>query len=116
MNKIQPLMPMAAAALDQILEWGADDINRSVAALTDAVCDGAAALGFAVPPPAARSGHLTGLRFPDGAPAGVQDKLAARGVHIAMRGDTIRVSPNLWVNQADIDRLLAALAEVAPAG
>jgi selenocysteine lyase/cysteine desulfurase len=31
-----------------------------------------------------------------------------------MRGDTIRVSPHLWVNQADIDRLLAALAEVAP--
>ena len=47
--------------------------------------------------------------------AGIQDRLEARGVHISMRGDTMRVSPHLWVNQADVDRLLAALAEVAPA-
>ena len=33
-----------------------------------------------------------------------------------MRGDTIRVSPHLWVNQTDVDRFLAALAEVAPGG
>ena len=109
------LMPMATAGLGQVLEWGVDDINRSIAALTGAICDGAAALGFGVPAPAARSGHLTGLRFPGGAPAGVQDRLETRGVHISMRGDTIRVSPHLWVNQADVDRLLAALAEVAPA-
>lgn len=109
------LIPMAAAALRQILEWGAEDVNRSLAALNDTICDGAARLGFAVPAPAARSGHLTGLRFAGGAPAGVQDQLAARGVFISMRGDTIRVSPHLWVNQADVDRFLAALAEVAPA-
>ncbi|MDP6788046.1 MAG: aminotransferase class V-fold PLP-dependent enzyme [Rhodospirillales bacterium] len=108
------LMPMAAAALEQVLEWGIGDINRSVRALTDTICDGAARIGFAVPPPTARSGHLTGLRFPGGAPTGVQDRLAERDVYISMRGDTVRVSPHLWVNQADVDRLLAALAEVAP--
>ena len=110
------LIPMAAAALGQILKWGAEDINSTLAALNDEICDGAARLGFAVPPPAARSGHLTGLRFPGGAPPGVQDQLAERGIHISMRGDTIRVSPHLWVNQTDVDRFLAALAEVAPGG
>ena len=108
------LMPMAAAGLGQILEWGIGDINRTIGALTDTICDGAAQLGFAVPPPAARSGHLTGLRFPDGAPMGVQDRLEAKGIHISMRGDTVRVSPHLWVKQADIDRLLEALAEEMP--
>lgn len=110
------LMPMAAGALGQILEWGVGSINLSIAALTDIICDGAATLGFDVPPPAARSGHLTGLRFPGGAPAGVQDRLEALDIYISMRGDTIRVSPHLWVNQTDVDRLLAALAEVAPGG
>jgi selenocysteine lyase/cysteine desulfurase len=108
------LMPMAAAGLGQILKWGVGDINRTVGALTDTICAGAAQLGFAVPPPAARSGHLTGLRFPDGAPMGVQDRLEAKGVHISIRGDTVRVSPHLWVNQTDVDRLLAALAEEMP--
>ena len=109
------LMPMAIAALRQILEWGAADINRSIAAINDAVAERAAPLGLSAPRPGARSGHLTGLRFPGGAPTGIRESLEARGVHISMRGDTVRVSPHLWITEADVDRLIAALAEVTAA-
>ncbi len=109
------LMPMATTALRQILDWGSADINRSIALFNDSIAKRAAPLGLVAPPPKARSGHLTGLRFPKGAPKGVQERLEALGVHVTMLGDVVRVSPHLWITEADVERLIAGLARVTAA-
>jgi len=104
------LVPMAAAALSQVLEWGVEEIQGTLRVLTDRIARGAAELRLEVAPAAHRVGHLIGLRRRGGYAPVVAQRLAALDLHVSVRGDTLRVSPHLYNTPEDVDRLLAALA------
>jgi selenocysteine lyase/cysteine desulfurase len=104
------LVPMAAAALSQLLDWGVDEIQRTLRALTERIARGATGLRLEVTPEAHRVGHLIGLRRRGGYAPGVAQRLAARDLHVSVRGENLRVSPHLYNTPEDVDRLLAALA------
>ena len=50
-----------------------------------------------------------GLRFAGGIPAGLPERLAEKNVYVSVRGDSMRVTPHLWVNDSDVDRLFEVL-------
>ncbi|HZI14155.1 MAG TPA: aminotransferase class V-fold PLP-dependent enzyme [Myxococcus sp.] len=104
------LVPMAAAALEQLLQWGVEDIQSTLRALTNRAAKGAVELGLEVVPEAHRSGHLIGLRRRGGYAPTVARTLAGQNVHVSVRGDNLRVSPHLYNTPEDVDRLLSALA------
>ena len=104
------LLPMANAAMEQILGWGVVNIAETIGELTDLIGDRATALGLDVIPVGERARHLTGVRLPDGAPQGLTERLVAEGVFVSLRGDSIRVAPHLYNDASDVDRLVAALA------
>ncbi|MDP6342204.1 MAG: aminotransferase class V-fold PLP-dependent enzyme [Alphaproteobacteria bacterium] len=106
------LLPMAVVALRQLLDWGVEEIQATLTAMTADIAERAAPLGLTASDPSLRAGHFLGLRFADGVPEGLLDRLAAQGVYVSMRGDSMRVTPHLYNNRADVDRLLAALGEV----
>lgn len=107
------LVPMANAALNQILEWGVEEIQSTIRARTDRMANRAAGLGIQALPAAQRASHYLGLRFPGGVPVGLAERLAAEQVYVSVRGrDAMRVTPHLWVNDADEDRLFEVLARV----
>jgi selenocysteine lyase/cysteine desulfurase len=104
------LLPMMIAALDDIHERGVSRIQAYCVALTQDFIEAAAALGYHVEDRAWRAAHLLGLRLP----AGVQlDPLTAllskRQVIVSVRGDAVRVSPNVYNDAADMAALLDAL-------
>ena len=103
------LVPMAQAALEQLLAWGVAEVAETIAALTGYLADGASGLGLDVAPAHLRGPHLMGLRFPGGLPAGLPERLAAEGISVSIRGDSIRVAPHVYNTEADCDRLLTAL-------
>lgn len=107
------LAPMARAGLEQILAWGVDRIQATVRRLTDRVAQGARELGCAVLADDRRVGHLVGLRFPQGLPPRLRERLAEERVHVSLRGDSIRVAPHVYDGEEDVDRLLAVLRAVA---
>ncbi|MBM3516301.1 MAG: aminotransferase class V-fold PLP-dependent enzyme [Alphaproteobacteria bacterium] len=102
-------VPMAIAALRQMLAWGAANIAETVAPLMRAIGERAAALGLPVPPEGRRVGHMIGLRAPAGLPPGLADRLGAEGVHVSVRGDAIRIGVHVFNDADDVDRLFAAL-------
>jgi len=106
------LVPMAAAALEQLLAWGVEEIARTLAARTGAIAERAARLGLRASDPTLRAGHFLGLRFPAGLPAGLPERLAREQVYVSVRGDSLRVTPHVYNDDADVDRLFAALAAV----
>ena len=53
-------------------------------------------------------------RLAGGAPRDLAARLAAAGVFVSVRGDAVRVSPHVYNVPADVDRLLAVLAEAVP--
>jgi selenocysteine lyase/cysteine desulfurase len=63
--------------------------------------------------PGQRSHILCGRAGSPAATAEAWERLRAAKVATALRGDRIRVSPHLYSTEADVDRLLAALAETA---
>ena len=105
------LLPMALAAMRQIVSWGVDAVAAYTAGLTAAVEEQAAALGLDPIPAGRRLPHLIGVRFPGGLPDGLSARLAAAGVFVSIRGDSIRISPHVYNTPRDVDRLFALLGE-----
>ena len=107
------LLPMLAAGIEQVLEWGVEEIQASCVALAERVVAGARDRGYGVADAAERAGHLFGLRPPGSVRLdALTEALGARNVSVSIRGGSIRVSPHVYNTEADADALLAALADV----
>jgi selenocysteine lyase/cysteine desulfurase len=103
------LLPAGIAALEQLLRWGQAAIAGTLAARNAGIVERAAALGMRAIPAHLRAGHFVGLRLPGGAPAGLPERLAKEQVYVSLRGDSVRVTPHLYNNDADVDRLFGVL-------
>ena len=103
------LMPMAFTALRQILDWQVPETAATLTALTGEIARRATDLGLNVVPAHLRAGHLLGIRFPEGVPDDLIDRLAQNKIYVSVRGNSIRISPHLFNTNADIDKLFSIL-------
>jgi selenocysteine lyase/cysteine desulfurase len=106
-------VPVIIVGLVQLLAWGVRNIAATLAIRTAAIAAQAAALGLSASPPSLRAGHFLGLRFPEGMPDGLPERLAREQVHVSLRGDSLRVTPHLYNHDGDVDRLFAVLSALA---
>ncbi len=106
-------LPMAAIALKQLLNWGMGSIAATLAPMTRQIADRGAELGLGAPRADRRLSHLIGLSNPKGWAADIQQKLWQERVHVSLRGDRLRISPHVYNDQQDLDRLFAALKKHA---
>ena len=105
-----PLLMGASTALDFLLGFGVEAIAETLAAKTQDIAERAGELGLTSAPLGTRAPHFLALGFPQGVPDGLPEQLAARGVHVSLRGTSLRVTPHLYNNEADTQALIAALA------
>jgi selenocysteine lyase/cysteine desulfurase len=103
------LLPMAAEALRQILDWGVENVSETIGALTDSVEEKARERGIETIPNERRARHMIGLRLGSDAPPDLAAQLASKNVWVSVRGESVRVSPHLYNTEADAKRLFAAL-------
>ena len=106
------LSPIAAAALEQILEWGVEQIAETLRSKTDAIADRANEMGLLVAEREFRSPHMIGVTKPGGFSGELPGLLAKEKVYVSVRGESVRVAPHLYNNDGEIDRLFAALKKV----
>ncbi|MGA2925560.1 MAG: aminotransferase class V-fold PLP-dependent enzyme [Solirubrobacteraceae bacterium] len=104
------LVPMAIAALEQILDWQVARIAATLANRTSDIARRAASLGLSCAPDNQRGPHMLGLRLPDHARAHAGTVLATRNCFVAVRGSSLRISPHLHTTDEDVRRLIAGLA------
>lgn len=104
------LIPMAIAALEQLLAWTPAATAATLAELTGELAARAEALGYGVA--RLRAPHLLGLRVPGGVPAGFVERLRARQIFVSVRGSSVRIAPHLHVSAPDVARLIASLEEL----
>ena len=104
-------LPMAVAALEQLLEWGVEEIQQTLSVMTATIAERAAPLGLSASDPTRRAGHFLGLSFPGEIPDGLIERLGQDGVYVSIRGQSMRVTPHLFNSDGDIDRLIAVLAD-----
>lgn len=107
------LVPMAIAALRQILSWKVARIEQALSFLTERVAGLAVENGYSVLPRSERCGHMIGIRHAAGIPAKLATSLREAKVFVSIRGDSIRVAPHLYNDLSDIDRLFEVLRAIA---
>lgn len=105
-------VPMMIAALEQILEWDPADIQEYCKTLTQNLVKELPKLGYTIEDPEWRSHHLFGIRLPEQIkPKELSDRLKDRKIHISVRGSAIRISPNVYNTEDDMQALLEVLKE-----
>lgn len=106
------LLPAAMEAIKQLLIWGVPEIQQTLRTMTDDIAAKAGELGLSSIPSNLRAGHFLGLRFPEGVPNGLAERLAAEKVYVSVRGDSMRVTPHVYNSRSDIDKLFGVLGSV----
>ena len=106
------LLPMANAAMRQVLDWGVENISETAGRLTDLVEQKAAERGIGTIPTSRRARHMTGLHLGPNAPQDLAARLATKNVFVSVRGESVRVSPHLYNTEEDVNRLFEVLASV----
>jgi len=106
------LMPGAVAAMEQLLDWTPEATAETLRARNRDIADRLTALGLKAGPESLRAPHFLGMSFPDVPPADLVQTLAARNVHISVRGTSMRVTPHLYNTDGDVDMLVGALRSI----
>ncbi len=106
------LLPMAIAALRQILNWGVDNVADTIGGITDLIEEEAKQRGIEAVPAERRARHMIGLRLGPTAPDDLAARLAQQNIFVSVRGDSVRVSPHVYNNESDVRRLFGGLDQV----
>lgn len=106
------LTPMAIAALTQILDWQIPRIATTLQTTTDRIEDWAYSHDLQPVARHDRGPHMLEIGIPEKAMAEVPQRLAEKNVFVGVRGATgLRISPYLYTNDDDIQRLFDALTD-----
>lgn len=107
-----------AAAIEELLETGIEQAAAHDQRLVEAIAAGVEAAGFELVSPRRGPERSTLVLFSHPDPAAnreIYDGLRRRGIYLAMRRGRLRASPHVHNTEADVARLLAALAEIQSA-
>ena len=102
-------MEMAAIGMEMMAAWGSPAVVERLLMLTERIATGARSLGVSVPDTRYRAPHVLSLGFPGGMPVGLIEALAADNIHVAPRLGRMRISPHVYNDEADCDRLIDGL-------
>ncbi|MGC1562725.1 MAG: aminotransferase class V-fold PLP-dependent enzyme [Bradyrhizobium sp.] len=103
-------MEMAAIGMEMMAEWGADAVCERLAMLTCRIEEGLRGLRVRIPDRRLRAPHVLSLGFEGGLPDDLVEGLAAEGIYVAPRLGRMRISPHVFNDEEDADRLVSALA------
>lgn len=104
------LVPMLVRALNQLNRWKPANIQEYCNAITRQSINKLKDHGYLIEAEDWRSSHLFGIRLTN--PERLQlikEALLRKKVYVSYRGDAMRVSPNIYNDEADIERLTKVL-------
>lgn len=110
------LIAMLEAACRLLIDWQPGRVRDYLLHIERQSVERLRTLGFEVTDDAERCANLFGVKLPAGMdPEACRQHLMQQQIHVAVRGDTVRVSPHVYNDAHDLERLATALAQLAPA-
>jgi selenocysteine lyase/cysteine desulfurase len=104
------LAPMALKAIEQINRWGVQNIQDYCRSITEDAIIRLREKGFVIEDLPYRASHLFGIRHSGEIdPAKLKEALQKQRIHVSVRGSAIRVSPHVYNDAADLNRLVKTL-------
>jgi len=105
-------LPGAIAALEQLSEWGVANIAERLSAINTRIIQALSPLGFTLPDAKFRCPHMFGAKIPAGYTGNLVQELQPHRVYLSQRGNHVRVSPYLHINEGDLGRLMESLHRI----
>lgn len=111
-EKCQALLPGAIAALEQLKEWRLERITASLRSHNQRIGVILEETGFVLPPMDIRSPHMLGALIPKHYEGNLVAELAAKKIFVSQRGNSIRFSPYLYIEENDMQKLKQVLRDI----
>ena len=103
-------MPMAEAAMRQILKWGVENIQESIGRLSSPLRKELQEMGFTILDARESVAHIIGIREGERKfGKNLEQSFKKAGIYISFRGDVIRVSPHIYNTSEELGRFLEIL-------
>ncbi|MBA3070004.1 MAG: aminotransferase class V-fold PLP-dependent enzyme [Hyphomonas sp.] len=103
------LLPAFHESVRQILDWGIDRVEATLAHRNRALAAELEGLGLPAMAETERGPHYLGALLPETAPADLTARLKAEKIYVSKRGNRLRITPHLFTSDEDVARFLAAL-------
>lgn len=100
---------MLMKSIERLLRWGPQNIQDYCHGITRQAVDSLREKGYWIEDEASRASHLFGIRFHDRDIEALKKSLARHRISVSVRGNAIRVSPNVYNTPEDMARLVKAL-------
>ncbi|MEZ4774230.1 MAG: aminotransferase class V-fold PLP-dependent enzyme [Bacteroidia bacterium] len=108
------LVPMLTTAIGWINRQGVDHIQGYCKELVSKPLEILQSAGYQVEQPGWRSNHLVGIYLPKGLAVNhIKQELEKEKIFISVRGKSLRVSPHLYNEPADLEKLVSVLMNVS---
>ncbi len=98
------------AALEQLLEWGINNIEETLKSKNLWLAKKLQALGLSVLTESLRSPHFLSAQLPTDTNPHLLSQLEKKGVYLSERGGSLRITPHLWNNSEDFDIFIFELS------
>ena len=103
-------MEMAAMGMELLAGWGLPAVEARLDMLTSRIASGLEGTRIKVPARRVRAPNVLSVALPTGANAReVVASLATESIYVAPRLGRVRISPHVYNDEADCDRICAAL-------
>ena len=106
------LVPMMVRALQQLNNWGVENIQNYCKSISKDTITKLKENGFLVEDEAWRGGHLFGIRVPEGMDFKIlKESLERNKISVSVRGSAIRVAVNIYNDESDLQKLFKSCME-----
>ncbi len=101
------LLPVSITALEQILDWTVPDISRTLGTITQRIADALPMIDRT----AYQAPHYLTVPLTKHDPHALLNALSDEKIFVSLRGQSLRITPHLYISDHDIDRLITTLAQ-----
>ncbi len=107
------LTPMLIKAIEQLNEWGAENIQEYCKKISEKVIKELRNLGCFIEDDNYRAYHLFGIYLPDNINlSNLKAEFDKNNIFVSFRGNAIRVSPNVYNTEEDFEKLLGCFKNI----
>ena len=104
------LVPMLTRSIKQLNQWGVANAQEYIKSISQPAIESLKEKGYWIEDDGFRGGHLFGIRMLKHEPHKIRDVLNRNNIFVSIRGDAIRVAPNIYNDSKDMAKLVKALS------